>query len=194
MQSIVNNEKDSINTDLQDTDAVTGIIQIYVYQPYIRIRYIRLNENSVVSILRTIYPEDSLYIYRGQVLDDNKTFIECQIQNNNKIILIPSSMKTSNESLYQKIIKITSDQERFESIIDKNMGDHNKNEIARLKDIKFFKNEQKRKFLMKFANSEKFQNQTPKMENDTNNPTKIDFKKNDLPSTQPLPIIWSDNS
>lgn len=194
MQSIVNNEKDSINTDLQDTDAVTGIIQIYVYQPYIRIRYIRLNENSVVSILRTIYPEDSLYIYRGQVLDDNKTFIECQIQNNNKIILIPSSMKTSNESLYQKIIKITSDQERFESIIDKNMGDHNKNEIARLKDIKFFKNEQKRKFLMKFANSEKFQNQTPKMENDTNNPTKIDFRKNDLPSTQPLPIIWSDNS
>lgn len=194
MQSIVSNEKDSINTDLQDTDAVPGIIQIYVYQPYIRIRYIRLNENSVVSILRTIYPEDSLYIYRGQVLDDNKTFIECQIRNNNKIILIPSSMKTSNESLYQKIIKLTSDQERFESIIDKNMGDHNKNEIARLKDIKFFKNEQKRKFLMKFANSEKFQNQTPKKENDTNSPTKIDFKKNDLPSTQPLPIIWSDNS
>lgn len=185
-----------------DSELPPNIIKVYVYQPYKRIQNIKLNSNSPISILNRIYPTNSIYIYYGQILDVEKTFLYYGISNENKIVFLPFK---SNCSLIDKYLKLTSDKESFEQRIDLNIKNNSKNELARLRDIMFNKFELKRKQFRLYLKSRNIQQYNLFYSNDfeekyftdcsRNNANdeiilKTDYDKADAPSQEPLPILW----
>lgn len=167
------------------------IIKIYVYQPCIRIRYIRLNRNSPISILSTIYNKNSIYIYQGRILDMGKSFKESNIMNNNKILLLPSSINETSPNFIKKWLFLTSNQESFENRIEINMQNGSQREIARLKDLKRSKLENKRSFLNKCIISQLLQKKNSRESLNTQNlQLNINYNQTESPSNEPLPIIW----
>ena len=183
MQLACNNSQSCIESELTNEKE---FIRIYVYQPFVRIRYIRLKENSCISVLSSIYSPDSIYIYDGQILNSDKTFREYNIGEGNKMVLLPSSMMVSNYSFVEKWLKLTSNKESFEEKIDLNMVKGSQKELARIKDIKFNKLDEKKKFLGKYFNTHK---KTYKKER--NQPElKCDYEPPQNPSCHPLPILW----
>lgn len=171
-------------------------INIYVYQPYIRIRSIKLKSCFLVSALNTIYPANSTYIFNGQILDINKSFCYYNIQNENKMVLISSNMMKSSPNCIQKWISITSRKDYFEERINLNIKNDFRKEIARVKDIKIFKMENRKKHFGQFAISQfkKYSKLSflANEKNDNLENAKINFDYNplDCPSNDPLPIIW----
>lgn len=171
----------------------SSLITIYVFQPGIRIRHIKLDSNNCISILYAIYPNDSKFIFKGQILDISKTFLQYQINNENKIVLISPMMIHYNPFLVDRWLKITNDQKSFEERIDLNVNKNSRLEIARLKDIKLLKLEVKRKKYDKYLKSQN-SNQYNSIEsinkNQTDEKLEINYKSIDSPSIDPLPIIW----
>lgn len=165
------------------------IIKIYVIQPGIRIRYIRLNRNSPISILTRVYDKNSIYIYQGRILDTEKSFIDSNIKNHNKIVLIPSSVNENNPAFTKKWLILTSNQENFEDRIEFSMKRGNRQEIARLKDLRNNKLERKRSFLNKYLNNQNTKSSVI-LKKSKNYQLNIDYKKGTSPSINPLPIIW----
>lgn len=183
-------EKNVYTSDpvMEDEESSLGIIKIYVYQPFIRIRYIKLNENRQISILNCIYSKNSIYIFRGIILIMTKTFIEYGIHNDNKIVLLPSSMVESNPGFVSKWQRLTSNQMEFEQKIDFNMCKGTHKELARIKDIKYSKLETKKNFLKKCEKSINSKNSKKQIKDE--NELITDFKRENSPSAKPLPIIW----
>lgn len=173
-----------------------NIMKIYVYQPFMRIRHIKLNMLSPISILSRIYPPNSIYIFNGQILDVSKSFLFYNIKNENKIVLITSLMKKSDPKLVDKWIKNTTDQESFEERVDLNINKNCRRELARIKDIKFYKLEIKRKTFGKFLknqntdlmNSNSFNANRNKFQEEID--LKIDYNQLKEPSFDPLPVLW----
>lgn len=164
---------------------------IYICQPYNKIKHIKLNKNSSISILSKIYPDGSLYIYNGIILDITKSFAHYNIKNDSKIVMISSNMSKEDPNNIDKWLRITSDQERFEERINMNIKKTNRREVARLRDIKSMKNELKRKhfcsthkLLMKNTINSK------KSIPDEKDQLNIDYNTSSSPSNEPLPIIW----
>lgn len=173
-----------------------NIMKIYVYQPFMRIRHIKLNMLSPISILSRIYPPNSIYIFNGQILDVSKSFSFYNIKNENKIVLITSLMKKSDPKLVDKWIKNTTDQDSFEERVDLNINKNCRRELARIKDIKFYKLEIKRKTFGKFLknqntdlmNSNSFNANRNKFQEEID--LKIDYNQLKEPSFDPLPVLW----
>ncbi|KAK8896620.1 hypothetical protein M9Y10_014531 [Tritrichomonas musculus] len=171
-------------------------MKIYVYQPFMRIRHIKLNMLSPISILSRIYPPNSIYIFNGQILDVSKSFSFYNIKNENKIVLITSLMKKSDPKLVDKWIKNTTDQDSFEERVDLNINKNCRRELARIKDIKFYKLEIKRKTFGKFLknqntdlmNSNSFNANRNKFQEEID--LKIDYNQLKEPSFDPLPVLW----
>lgn len=174
------NINDEINPD---------IIKIYVIQPGIRIRYIRLNRNSPISILTRVYGKNSIYIYQGRILDTEKSFKDSNIKNHNKIVLIHSSVNENNPAFTKKLLILTSNQENFEDRIEFSMKRGNKQEIARLKDLRNNKLERKRSYLNKYQNNQ-YSKSSVILKESKKYQLNIDYKKGSSPSINPLPIIW----
>lgn len=174
------NINDEINPD---------IIKIYVIQPGIRIRYIRLNRNSPISILTRVYDKNSIYIYQGRILDTEKSFIDSNIKNHNKIVLIHSLVNENNPAFTKKWLILTSNQENFEDRIEFSMKRGNRQEIARLKDLRNNKLERKRSFLNKYLTNQNTKSSVI-FKKSKNYQLNIDYKKGSSPSINPLPTIW----
>ncbi|KAK8842427.1 hypothetical protein M9Y10_026010 [Tritrichomonas musculus] len=171
----------------------SSLITIYVFQPGIRIRHIKLDSNNCISILYAIYPNDSKFIFKGQILDISKTFLQYQINNENKIVLISPMMIHHNPFLVDRWLKITNDQKSFEERINLNVNKNSRLEIARLKDIKLLKLEVKRKKFDKYLksqNASQYNSIESINKNQTDEKLEINYKSIDSPSIDPLPIIW----
>lgn len=171
----------------------SSLITIYVFQPGIRIRHIKLDSNNCISILYAIYPNDSKFIFKGQILDISKTFLQYQINNENKIVLISPMMIHHNPFLVDRWLKITNDQKSFEERINLNVNKNSRLEIARLKDIKLLKLEVKRKKFDKYLksqNASQYNSIESISKNQTDEKLEINYKSIDSPSIDPLPIIW----
>lgn len=173
-----------------DDDRIT----IYVYQPNARIRHIRLNKNSLISVLNAVYPKDSLYIYNGEILDNSKSFVYYNINKDNIIVLISSDMNKQNPNFSDKWLRLTNDKEKFEEMISLILDKNNRREIARLRDIRSMKNELKRR---RFGSTSKVLNtQFCKTENQFKENNKegeqlnVGYDSLNSPSIDPLPIIW----
>ena len=167
------------------------IISIFVYQPNIKIRHIKLNIHSKVSILSKIYPIDSIYIYHGLIIEHQKTFLDYNIQKDNKIVMISSYESTQKPELIDKWVKITKDKENFENRMYLNIDQNSRKELARLRDIKSFKSEMMRKRFGKIhrllLNPPVTDNYSPNCKQCSFN---LDYAQSDEPSTSPLPIVW----
>lgn len=177
----------------------SNILRIYIYQPFIRIRSIKLNAYVPISILNNMYPPDSIYIFNGQVLDTQRSFVSYQITNGNKIVLLPSHVKNSNINYMEKWLKLTGDKENFEKRIELNIKQNSRMELARLKDLKFQKFELKRKRFNSYLKSRAiFQANPDSLNYFSNNEMNAndgivlntDFESDDSPSCEPLPVLW----
>lgn len=196
-----NQEYKEINNNLQFNESLfkqvddrSMIMTIYVYQPCVRIRHIKLNAMNSISILGRVYPCDSIYIFKGQILDISKTFFDYRISNENKIVLISPYMTRSDSYLVEKWIKITNDYENFDERISISINKNSRTELSRIKDIKFFKLEIKRKKFDKFIKkhavdeSDSIEYKKNLFKNDIK--LNIDYDSIDSPLTDPLPVIW----
>lgn len=182
----------------------TDYIRIYVYQPFLRIKHIKLDSHESISILNQLYPSDSIYLFNGQILDNNKPFFYYDIENGNKIVLLSSSHVASNPHLIEKWKKLTSDKSNFEYNINLNINKSTRFEVAKLRDLRFNKIEVKKRRLRDFYRSKiKSQKYLGLFDNfnmnfDSNENEK-DIENSDLiinyispvcPSNDPLPILW----
>lgn len=189
---ISNNNAKSVS----DLVLKNNIMKIFVYQPYVRIRSIRLDAFYSISVLNRMYPADSTYIFNGQILDVEKSFYYYNIQNENKIVLISSNMMKSNPNFIQKWIDLTSRKDYFEERINLNIKNDYRKEIARMKDIKYLRMENKKRHFGHFVKSQ-FRNQSKLSDwaNDSNknienSKLNVDYDSLNNPSNDPLPIIW----
>ena len=184
-----------VRNSKSDSSSSNEIIKILVYQPYIRIRSINLYPSITVSVLNTIYPSNSKYLFNMQILDHTKTFNYYNIKNGNIIVLISENMMESNPDSINKWLKLTNRND-FEDRINLNIKEDYRKEIARIKDIKYFKMEDKKK---KYANFIKSQNSFQKNiiswsnENRKNKKEislKTDYQTPNEPSCDPLPFFF----
>lgn len=186
------------NSSLSYDDPISNdYIKIYVFQPRLRIRHIKLKSQESISVLGQLYPTDSIYLFNGQLLDIKKTFFDYNISNENKIVLLSSSQINSNPGLIDKWIKLTSDKDNFEYRIGLNINKLSRIEIAKIRDLKFKKLETKRKHFRSYYDS-KMMNQDyfdMKLDEEIINNIKntnlnINSNKPISPSFDPLPILW----
>lgn len=169
----------------------TNKMNIYVLQPFSRIRHIKLNPNESISVLNQLYQPDSTYIHKGKILDINKSFLFYRINNESKIVNISPVMAKSNPNFIEKWLKITSDAENFEKKIETSINKKNRNEIARLKDMKLNKCELRKKHLGAYLTKCVNRKVNECLINDNDQPSlKIDFESIDSPSCNPLPVLW----
>lgn len=166
-------------------------IYIYVIVPLTRVSHIKLNPNNSISVLNQVYQPNSMYIFNGKILDIQKSFVYYRICSENKIVNISQSMLKKDPNIVEKWMKLTSDKENFEKKVDTSINKKNRNEIARLRDMKFIKCEFKKKhlgsYLQKF-HAKKTNNIFEYEKEDLN--LNLDYEKTDSPSCEALPILW----
>lgn len=172
----------------------SDIPKIFVYEPGIRIRSINLDFNYSISVLNRIYPNDSIYIYNGHVLDTQKSFKFYNMENGNKIVLVRKIDLQQNPNIIDKWINLTNKKDEFEEKINLNIKSDYRREIARIKDIKFCKMTNKKKRFNNFINSH-FKDEIKSFNAGQNKKqeeieTNIDYKSLTSPSDAPLPIVW----
>lgn len=182
-------ESNSAKNPESSTDNHSKDIIIYVYQPYIRIKRIKLDVDSHISILSKVFPQDSIYIFNGQILEINKTFSDYQIINDSKIVLITPLMLADDSELVLKWSKISKDFDALEERINFLICSSSREELARIKDIRIFKREMKRKNYSKFLesrdSSQRYINEFQKEIK-----LKIKYQHAKEPSEDPFPIKW----
>lgn len=182
-------ERNSAKNPESSTDNHSKDIVIYVYQPYIRIKRIKLDVDSHISILSKVFPQDSIYIFNGQILEINKTFSDYQIINDSKIVLITPLMLADDSELVLKWTKISKDFDALEERINFLICSSSREELSRIKDIRIFKREMKRKNYSKFLesrdSSQRYINEFQKEIK-----LKIKYQPAKEPSEDPFPIKW----
>lgn len=177
-------------------------LRIYVYQPFVRIRHIKINGLCPISILNGLYPSDSVYIFNGQILDSQKSFLFYNLVNGSKVVLLPSHVKQSNPQFLEKWLRLTSDKENFEQRINLNINQNSRKELAKIKDLKIQRLELKRKRFNSYIRSRTMLQtklDDPYLLNDKgdeinsscNTTLNINFEASDSPSSKPLPILWA---
>lgn len=198
-ETICANEPSSFISNLP-----SDVLKIYVYQPFVRIRHIKINGLCPISILNGLYPSDSVYIFNGQILDSQKSFLSYNLVNGSKVVLLPSHVTQSNPQFLEKWLRLTGDKDNFEQRIDLNINQNSRRELAKIKDLKIQKLELKRKRFNSYVKSRtmlqtKLDN--PYLSNDKgdndeinsscNTTLNINFKTSDSPSSKPLPVLWA---
>lgn len=186
------------------SNARSDALRVYVYQPFVRIRHIKLNAYCSIDILNGLYSPNSIYIFNGQILDTKRSFASYNLVNGNKIVCLPSHIEKSNPQYMEKWLRLTSDKENFEKRIDLNIKQSSRKELARIKDIKFQKLELKRKRFISYLRSrtlfqanldESFSSKDQDEDfcslKDSKESTTLNINyESTEPSCAPLPVLW----
>lgn len=182
-------ERNSAKNPESSKDSHSKDIIIYVYQPYIRIKRIKLDVDCHISILSRVFPQDSIYIFNGQILEINKTFSDYQIINDSTVVLITPLMLADDSELVLKWSKKSKDFDALEERINFLICSSSREELARIKDIRIFNREMKRKNYSKFLesrdSSQRYINEFQKEIK-----LKIKYQPAKEPSEDPFPIKW----
>lgn len=177
------------NSKSNDKVLESDAMKIYVFQPNKNIRRIKLYSYNYISVLYHIYPAGSIFIFKGQILDSHYSFKYYQIIHDSKIIALSSHLIALNPRLIEKWQNETLDLENFEYKINLYVNENSRNELFRIKDIKNFKNELKRR---RFGSTRKIflsQNFDNGNINNQNIKLTIDYKLSDSPSCDPFPML-----
>lgn len=179
--------KESEYSDQQKTSQCRNDYYIYAFQPCKRIRHIRIRPHYFISILDTIYPNDSILINKGQILDRNNSFEFYKILNDDKIIVLPFHLANSKPELIEKWRKESLDEENFEQKMNWQINSSCRRELSRIRDLKFLKSELKRN--QKRLDST---NYLARIYENKKNDIKlnIDYNQKDSPSCEPLPVFF----
>ena len=172
------------------------LMPIYIYLPFYKIFRIKINNDSSLSLLDSVFTSESIYIYNGRVLDKDQSFIKYNIAPESAIVSLSPKIIQKYKNITEKWIKITSNNEIFNQKIKMNASKENQKEIARIRDIKSMRNEMKHKqFGHSKLNSYKLPSNLKSLNfsiNDKNEEITLitDYPEQEDPSCEPLPIIW----
>lgn len=198
----VNCQAYSNNAIEQTENSSPNIIMIYLYQPQMRIQKVQIKSERTISSLSRHYLKNMVFIYKGQILDKEKSFSFYEIQNGSKIAMIPEDSTKSNPYFQEKWLNITNDSETFDKTIELNINSDFRKELSRLSDIKHQRMEMKQRNHSFYVKYKCFSQNTKKSENDNfcdlykkgikidKMKLNVDYEKDEIPSDQPLPIIW----
>lgn len=92
---------ESCNSIQQESSQSTDNFYIFAFQPYKRIRHIKIRPHFFISVLDIIYPNDSIFIYKGQKLDRHNSFNHYKILNEDKIVVLPFHLSKSAPELIE---------------------------------------------------------------------------------------------
>ena len=164
-------------------------IAIFLYLPFYKIYRIILNVNSSISILDKIIKQDSIYIYKGQILDKKRSILEYNIIEETALVVISQGIINFNKEIIEKWLKI-SEKEIFHQKVKIGSKQNNQNEMARIKDIRNMRNEMKRR---SFGHNKVSFSNVPSKINIKFDEIKLitEYKEQEEPSCEPLPIIWN---
>lgn len=164
-------------------------IAIFLYLPFYKIYRILLNTNSSISILDKVMEQGSIYIYKGQILDTKRSFLEYNIIHETALVVISQGIISLNKDIIEKWLKI-SEKEIFHQKVKIGSNQNNQNEIARIKDIRNMRNEMKRR---SFCHNKLSLSNVPSKIKVNFDESKLitDYEEQEEPSCEPLPIIWN---
>ena len=170
-------------------NASSETIAIFLYLPFYKIYRIILNVNSSISILDIIIEQGSIYIYKGQILDNKRSFLEYNVIHETALVVISQRNISLNKEIIEKWLKI-SEKEIFHQKVKISSNQNNQNEISRIKDIRYMRNEMKRR---SFGHTKQSLSNLSSKINIKFDESKLitDYKEQEEPSCEPLPIIWN---
>jgi hypothetical protein len=135
-------------------------------------------------ILSTLFPNTKMiFIYNGEVLNENFSFESYEIQNAEIVVAIPEIASTSQQSF--RWIQISRDSEAFSSIINSMMNCSTHRESMRLRDIVLMKKEMSRRRCPEMFSSPA----SSAFARVSQCKTDITEKADEI-STDPLPVVW----
>lgn len=182
-------DEQSQNSDKISSSKLTTKIKVLHLKPTMNsIKVILINCDSVISRFDQVFSKDSIYIFKGEVLDKEKTIDYYGISDGNCLVCIPKDFINNDSNLINKWIKQTKDDESFQNYIDSNTNKNCRKEIAKHADIKFQKIELNKNRYYKTFNEERI-NTLYRFETKKDEIKLItDYKKPDHPSTNRLPF------
>ena len=180
----------SLNAEFQN---YSQKISILLHQPAYKTRILNINRTYPISVLNKFYQQNSTYILNGEILDINKSFSEYQITDRSIIVIISPKMAKYVSNSIDNFIQMSKD-EHFQQKIMIQTNKNNKQEVARIRDIRLMKNEMKRKIFKNPNSIENYYNNIFDMNvkpNDPKNEIHLETEsKSEELSCEPLPKLW----
>ncbi|KAH0794027.1 hypothetical protein GPJ56_002055 [Histomonas meleagridis] len=165
-------------------------VDLLVCTPYQPVRMISAKLSGQISALQTLWPENpKKFIYNGTELLEKMTFDFYGIKSGDSIIALPQEQNTN---LYYKTqwLSLTKDSEAFRENMEWMMNPKTAGEVSRLRDLHLLKMENKPKVFTRMCSMRPL--------NESPNTMKIrlntQYKSNQEPSTEPLPIFWENEN
>lgn len=184
-------------------------IEICLCIPNHFLKRISVNSKQPVSWLNNLFPnEEKVYIYKGQVLSQNKTFEQYDFGSFEHVVAL-TSCSADDESSFSvstfhynrspdfdfdkyRWIQMTKDAENFAEKVSAAASRISSREFARLRDLRLMKMEQRRSFwnkkCLRFISS----NGPSSSFSKKSVPLVIDFKHCESPRSEAMPFLWND--
>lgn len=161
-------------------------IEILMCAPREPIRVISAIAASQIHSLNSLYPkENRVFIYRGRVLDQSRTFDSYHVHNQETIIALPQTI-SSNKDKFQKWLDVSQDGDDFREHIQMLMNPSTILEASKINDLHLTKLLQKPKIFQKIVKS--YQNEDTSQSSGSRN--EVNVEPLTAPSTEALPVFW----
>ncbi|OHS96429.1 hypothetical protein TRFO_37408 [Tritrichomonas foetus] len=163
-------------------------LQLFVCIPNHFVKKVKVIPSHKVSILNSLFQkEEKTYIYKGQVLSESNTFESYDISDFEHIVALTNQNESSFEMEKLKWIHTTQDSELFAEKISPHPKSSIALEMARIRDVRIRKVEQKRFFLAKKVHN---QMNHSGISRNRDCPLSIDYSPSECPNSGPLPVCW----
>jgi hypothetical protein len=141
--------------------------------------------------LQKLYPtEPKIFILNGEILSPKMTFTFYRIEEGSSIVVLPDQGNLRGPGV-STWLTITRDSDNFNERINFSRNPQTRQEVSRLRDLRFLELERRPRMFVKFAQcinqhteGDAVARLVPKLE--------IDFHQLDKPSCEPLPVVWKD--
>jgi hypothetical protein len=141
--------------------------------------------------LQKLYPsEPKIFILNGEILSPRMTFTFYRIEEGSSIVVLPDQGELRSPGV-STWLTITRDSDNFNERINFSRNPQTRQEVSRLRDLRFLELERRPRMFVKFAQcidqhneGEAVARPAPKLD--------IGFDQLEKPSCEPLPVIWRD--
>lgn len=173
-----------------DESSVMEKIKVIVLVPQKVTKTLLISRNLQIGKISMVFPNvfEFTYSYNGIVLNPNLTFKDLNIANGGVIVAFKKRFDQFDDNDF-KIMKLTTDimfQEKIRIFTNKK----SKNEYFRLKDIRSFKMEGRKKSYIKMYRRFNSQNLQKSENNSLDIDLDINYEPLSTPSTEAMPILW----
>jgi hypothetical protein len=139
--------------------------------------------------LQKLYPsEPKIFIFNGEILSPKMAFTFYRIEEGSSIVVLPDQGELRSPGI-STWLTITRDSDNFNERINFSRNPQTRQEVSRLRDLRFLELERRPRMFVKFAQCIDQHNEgdavtrpAPKL--------KIDFEPLEKPSCEPLPVVW----